>query len=99
MFGQFLRKNSASALERIWLQCCLPSHLNCWLEDLEAAGEDEKPERKEEGVNCWFEITGEEEKPDVIDPGILIPPLRYADSNMIRNPKTCVLNGPFASCQ
>jgi len=89
-------KNSASALERIWLQCCLPSHLNCWLE---ATGEEENPVLRGGAIRCSFEMTGEDEKAELIEDGKLMPPLKYAESNMIRNPNTCVLNGPFASCQ
>lgn len=36
-------KNSASALEFIWLQCCLPSQLNGWfifIDERGVAGED-----------------------------------------------------------
>ncbi len=96
MLGQFRRKNSASALERIWLQCCLPSHLNCWLETTE---EEENPALSDGALIFSFEMTGEDENAELIEGGKLMPPLKYAENKIISNPNTCVLNGPLASCQ
>jgi len=74
-------------------------HFSISANRLEPTGEEENPSLRDGAVIFSFEMTGEDENTELIEGGKLMPPLKYAESNMIRNPNTCVLNGPFASCQ